>query len=465
MSALAELFLGMGAVVSGSDTEEVFYTDQILKELGIKYTEKFSASNITPDCSLVIHSSAYSKEANPDLMEAVRRKIPLLEYTQALGAYSSLTRSCGIAGVHGKTTTTGLTGTILREMGLRVSVLAGSAISNFDGKSTFSAGKEFFVAETCEYKRHFLSFSPEIIAVTGIEADHLDYFSGYEDIYSAFLEYAEKLPYGGTLVYCADDEGALRLSREVMRKRSDLVLLPYGERAEGFFRVTEISERPGITEFSLEGVDGMFELRVPGRHNVLNSAAAAAVSVCIASKIRHEGIGTMLEAEKKAVHDGIKNYRGSKRRSELLGEAAGIIFMDDYAHHPTAIKTTLSGLKSFYPGRRIIVDFMSHTYSRTKALLDDFASSFNDADLVILNRIYSSAREKEESAGNLDNLFFEKTREKHGNVVYYDEPADAAGFLEKELRKGDLFVTMGAGDNWKLGKRVFDYFRKEGGAV
>ena len=158
----------------------------------------------------------------------------------------------------------------------------------------------------------------------------------------------------------------------------------------------------------------------------------------------------MLEAEKKAVHDGIKNYRGSKRRSELLGEAAGIIFMDDYAHHPTAIKTTLSGLKSFYPGRRIIVDFMSHTYSRTKALLDDFASSFNDADLVILNRIYSSAREKEESAGNLDNLFFEKTREKHGNVVYYDEPADAAGFLDLAFVEQRDIVD----DDFQVGDKV-----------
>ena len=135
--------------------------------------------------------------------------------------------------------------------------------------------------------------------------------------------------------------------------------------------------------------------------------------------------------------------------------------MDDYGHHPTAIAATLAGIRSFYPGKRIVVDFMSHTYSRTKALLEDFSSSFSDADVVILNKIYASAREKGEGGNNLDNDFFVKTREKHGNVLFYKEPSDASDYLKKELREGDLFLTMGAGDNWKLGEALYSYFKNK----
>ena len=461
MAALAELFHKAGAIVSGSDTEEIFYTDTILKQLGIKYREGFSASNLDDNYDLVIHSSAYSKDSNPDLSEALKRDIPVLEYTQALGAYSKTIPSCGIAGVHGKTTTTGITGTVLKELELPVSVLAGSAISNFDGKSTFTAGDKYFVAETCEYRRHFLSFSPDILAVTSIEPDHLDYFKDYDDIFSAFLSYAEKLSNGGTLIYCADEKGAASLGDAVRKKNSSIRLIPYGLSADGYFKVKNIKQLDGRTIFNLHGIEGGFELRVPGLHNVLNSAAAAAVSACIASHLKGKNISEVLISDGEKIASGVRNFKGSKRRSELLGKACGIVFMDDYGHHPTAIASTLAGIRSFYPGKRIVVDFMSHTYSRTKALLEDFSSSFSDADVVILNKIYASAREKGEGGNTLDNDFFIKTREKHGNVLFYKEPSDASAFLKKELREGDLFLTMGAGDNWKLGESLYSYFKNK----
>ncbi len=155
--------------------------------------------------------------------------------------------------------------------------------------------------------------------------------------------------------------------------------------------------------------------------------------------------------------EGLFAFSGSRRRSEILGEREGILFMDDYAHHPTALKTTIEGFKSFYPGRRIIVDFMSHTYSRTEALFDDFASAFSAADLVIINKIYSSAREKGIKT-DLDRRFFDRVCDFHDNVCYYEEPLSAYDYLKKELKKGDVFITMGAGDNWTLGRKLFESY-------
>ncbi|MCL2793320.1 MAG: UDP-N-acetylmuramate--L-alanine ligase, partial [Spirochaetaceae bacterium] len=460
MCALAELFHKAGAIVSGSDTEETFYTDSILKQLGIKYKEGFSELNLDHGYDLVIHSAAYNRETNPDIKEAVNRKLVIMEYTEALGAYSKNMRSCGIAGVHGKTTTTGITGTLLKEMGLPVSVLAGSAISNFDGRSTFVSGTDYFIAETCEYKRHFLSFFPNIIIVTSIEPDHLDYFKDYNDIFSAFLSYAEKLPEKGVLIYCKDDKGANSLGDIIAEKRKDIKLLPYGIDAEGLFKVKNIKQCDGVTKFHVAGIKEELSLKVPGVHNVLNSAAAIAAVTYINSSITGNSVEEVLEKEAVKIVLGLENFKGSKRRSELLGTACGITFMDDYAHHPTAIETTLSGLKSFFPGKRIILDFMSHTYSRTHALMEEFSKSFENADVVIINKIYASAREKSSDFGDLNRIFFNKITDNHDKVLYYHEPDDAQDFIKKELKEGDLFITMGAGDNWKLGVKLYDYYKQ-----
>jgi len=460
MCALAELFHKAGAIVSGSDTEEIFYTDSILKQLGVKYKEGFSESNLDDNYDFVIHSAAYNRETNPDIQEAVKRNLLIMEYTEALGAYSKNMRSCGIAGVHGKTTTTGITGTLLKEMDLSVSVLAGSAISNFDGRSTFVLGTDYFIAETCEYKRHFLSFFPDIIIITSIEPDHLDYFKDYDDIFDAFLSYTEKLPEDGVLIYCKDDKGANLLGDTVAKKRKDIKLVPYGIEAKGLFKIENIKQSSGITEFNIAGIKNKLSLQIPGVHNVLNSAASIAAAVHINSSITGSSIEEVLKKESANIVAGLKNYKGSKRRSELLGTACNITFMDDYAHHPTAIETTLSGIKSFFPGKRIILDFMSHTYSRTHALMEEFSNSFGNADIVIINKIYASAREKSNNFGDLNRIFFDKIAENHDKVFYYHEPDDADDFIKKELKDGDLFITMGAGDNWKLGIKLYKYYKQ-----
>ena len=265
MAALAELYTSLGARITGSDVEEVFYTDQILAQLPVTVLKGFSASHVEEAGSIdfAVRSSAYGDD-HPEV-KAVREKgIPLFNYTQALGELSRYYASTGIAGVHGKTTTTGLTGTLLRELGLPASVLVGSGVSSFGGSASWCGGTRYFVAETCEYQRHFLDFNPRRIVLTSVEPDHLDYFQGYLDILSAFMEYIDLLPEGGELIYCADDPGAVEAAQRSSLERPDLKLIPYGETAEGPYRITLSRLEEGRNMFRLGCWDRDFVLPFPG---------------------------------------------------------------------------------------------------------------------------------------------------------------------------------------------------------
>jgi UDP-N-acetylmuramate--alanine ligase len=448
MCALAELFHSQGVAVSGADINDVFYTDAILQELRIPYHESFDAAHIRDDFALVIHSAAYEAASNAEVAETERRGLPLLKYTEALGAYSALFDSSGITGVHGKTTTTALAGTMLAAAGLPAQVLAGSAVSTFGGRSTLNMGNTYFVAETCEYRRHFLSFHPRRIVLTSVESDHQDYYPTYESIRDAFVEYGQNLKPGGALIYCADDAGASEAAALIFSKRQDIALIPYGFTAHGPYRITGYTVADEAARFTLAGTAGAFTLRVPGRHTALNTAAAFALTSAIAEKE-----GGLDAGQIERIRLNIAAFRGSKRRSEITGVKDGVIFMDDYAHHPTALKTTLAGLRAFYPRRRIIASFMSHTYTRTAALLPEFAASFGECDVLFLHKIYASAREVYAGGVNGKTLF-EETKKFSNEVYYIDEPLDAVPVIKSILRPGDLFITLGAGDNWKLGVGV-----------
>ena len=453
MAAFAELLYRRGAIVTGSDIDEKFYTDEILQRLEIPYNEHFSSEHIDDSIELIIHSSAYGED-NPEIERAKAMHIPLMVYTEALGYISTLTKSFGIAGVHGKTTTTALTGTIAGTVGLEASVLVGSAVPTFDGFSTAYFGDKYFIAETCEYKRHFLDFSPSSIILTSIEPDHLDYFKDYEDILDAYLEYIDLLPQNGDLIYCSDDSGAVEAARIMKERRADINCIPYGIAADGKYKIENIEETEGLSTFRLSGFDRDFSLRIPGNHLILDAAAAIALIIITLEKENKSIDSDILDKIAK----GLYSFAGSRRRSEILGEVQGIIFMDDYGHHPTAIKTTLEGLKKFYPRRRLIVDFMSHTYSRTSALLDDFSKSFGSADIVILQKIYSSAREV--FSGSISGRdLYEKTKEHSETVYYFDDFSETEDFCRKNLKSGDLFVTMGAGNNWQIGKNLYNEFK------
>ena len=463
--ALAELLRQSGMTVSGSDVPEVFYTDAILRELGIPFHESFDPSHLGADVDLVIHSAAYGPETNPELAEARRRDIPLLSYPEALGAYSAGFDSAGIAGVHGKTGTTALCGCLTRALGLSAQTLVGSAVGRagdgyFGGRSTLVLGDRFLVAETCEYRRHFLEFRPRQIVLTAVESDHQDFFPDFGSIRDAFAEYCRLLPEGGHLIYCIDDPGAREVAALIESEDRGIRLLPYGFSAPGPYRIASYEVRDGEAFFSVDTFPEELSLRIPGKHQALNATAGLALSGILLEK----QYGSGWTAERRlAAKTALKEFSGCKRRQEIVGSAGGILFMDDYGHHPTAIRLTLEGLRNFHPARRIVASFMSHTFTRTAALLNEFADSLAGADVLFLHKIYASARERFD--GHIDGMSIYKAVEGLSGkrpiplLRYVDEPEEAFGPAIELLRPGDLFLTLGAGNNWPLGLKLFEHFR------
>lgn len=471
MVALVEILNARGARITGSDVSEKFYTDEILDKVGIKALP-FSKENITDDIYCVVYSSAYNPSSNLDLAEAMAKNIPMVLYSEALGAISETAFSAGICGVHGKTSTTGLTGTLLKATDLPCQVLAGSIISSFGNSCTMTsevlqnAGNDeqkYFVAETCEYQRHFMAFAPKAIILTSVESDHQDYYPTYEDIRDAFIDYILKLPENGTLIYCADDSGAVETAGIATKKRPDINLIPYGITAQGDYGITFGEVSGGRQKFTVASY-GEFQLCVPGNHNVLNATAALALTHTLLVSD-----GKDPEEYSQRLKDALLTFAGGKRRSEIVGRAKTpngqeVIFIDDYGHHPTAVKTTLNGFRKFYGKHKIIVDFMSHTYTRTQALLEEFASCFSDADEVIINKIYGSAREDASAASVTGEILAQHAMNYHQHVSYEGEFAQASekGYellcqnSGEEYPEGYVFVTMGAGDNWKVGKLLLE---------
>ena len=472
MVALVEILHARGALITGSDVSERFYTDEILDKLSIK-AEPFSEKNIDDSVQFVVYSSAYNPRTNPDLAQAIRRKIPVMLYSEALGAVSRTAYSAGICGVHGKTTTTGMAGTLLSYTDLPSQALAGSIISSFGSSCTMTnlssnqkSDRKYFVAETCEYQRNFMHYEPSKIVLTAVESDHQDYYPTFKDIQNAFVDYICKLPKGGQLIYCADDEGALQTAQFALARRNDIVLVPYGQNAQGAYKLTFGQVKGGKHYFTIDCA-GECAICVPGDHNVRNACAAFAL---VFELLRLDGKNPLDYVQR--LKEGLLAFSGGKRRSEIVGRTQTpygqeVIFIDDYAHHPTAIKTTLAGYREFYKNHKIIVDFMSHTYTRTEALLEDFASSFSSADKVIINKIYGSARENSSMSSVSGKTLVDCAKKYHKDVVYAKEFDEAAKIgleylsckPEPQYSDGYIFVTMGAGDNWKVGTKILEKLR------
>lgn len=450
-SALAEILCHYGACVSGSDTEEDFYTQKSLNKLEISIYNQFSVHNIHRDIGLVIYSAAYA-EYNEELSEAKRLRIPSLSYPQALGLLSENSLGVAVAGVHGKTTTTAMLGLMAKSHGWPATVVLGALVSGFNSSATYIAGGDIFIAETCEYREHFMNFHPKAIVITAIEWDHQDYYKSLEEIENAFLRFVLKLSWGGIVVYNADCSSTQKVINLVKKDREDICFYAFGRNDSSDFLIKEEKVFNEFNSFYLSTIDSDFLLRLPGAHNVANSSAALVMMYALA---KHYAFFW----DKSLSYKVLMQFEGLSRRLEVISAGNnkdGVLVLDDYAHHPTAIASTIGGLRSFYPNRRIVLSFMSHTDSRTKALFEDFAQAVSLADIIILHKVYVSAREVGSHESQGKRLFQATQRYKPKGVFYVEEPLDSLYLVKSLLQHGDIFITMGAGDNFHLAHKLVE---------
>ncbi len=467
MTALAELLCSYHATVQGSDTAEIFYTDVLLAQMGIRPFVGFDAHNIDASVDMVIYSAAYGDD-NAELKEARRLQLPCYSYHNILGSISQLSFAVGVTGTHGKTSTTALLAILLKSSALPASLLVGSALPQLDNKATLTQGQDIFVAETCEYKRHFLSFHPNIIVITSLDADHLDYFKDLDDVKQAFHQYIERLTEVPTqkgikncVVYCADEANVVSLIAQAQHQWPQLEYIPYGFSASGDFAITQSTSLKGKQRFQLAGSSQNYELSIPGKHNISNATAALAVL----QRLFLFEERTLSAKEWEQIIADLAQFHGATRRSQKIGEAHGITIVDDYGHHPDEIRQTIIGLREFYQPKRIILDFMSHTYTRTEALFDGFCDALCACDILLLHPVYGSARETIKQSDVGERMLNKLTQTQGLELYAVDDFDEASHCAYNLLESGDLFVTMGAGDNWQVGERLLKILQSKGANI
>jgi UDP-N-acetylmuramate--alanine ligase len=429
MSALAELFLRRGVAITGCDANPSGADD--LRRLGV-VVEPHDPAHVDGARALVV-TSAMPKD-HAELVRARARGIPIIRRAEALGEVTAGRELVAIAGTHGKTTTTVMTATALAAAGRDPTALVGGRVAAWEGN--LRAGSDrLYVVEADEYDRSFLALTPTVAVVTNIEADHLDIYADLADIKRAFAQFVRG---ARTIVLCADDAGANSLptpsSTEVIR---------YGATSPDARLVASAIETSASgTSFDVLYDDerlGRLRLAVPGRHNVLNALAAV-------------GSGLALGADFAGMAEGLATFAGAERRFQRLGEARGVTVVDDYAHHPTEIAATLAAARAAFDGRRLVAAFQPHLYSRTRDFATEFGRSLAAADCVYLTEIYP-AREQP-IAGVTATLVADAIAAAGGSLVWRGERAALADALAAGVRRGDIVLTIGAGDVTKTGPEL-----------
>ncbi|MGE5614945.1 MAG: UDP-N-acetylmuramate--L-alanine ligase [Bacillota bacterium] len=432
MSGLAEILANQGYIITGSDIRPSAIT-QKLEKMGIKVTIGHQAENVT-GADLLVYTAAV-KQDNPELLAASKAGLPLMDRATLLGELmKKYPFSIAVSGTHGKTTTTAMISTIMIEAGLDPTVHIGGEYKAIGG--TTRIGKTgYFITEACEYTGSFLKFNPYLALILNIEYDHADYFRSFDEVKNAFLNFSKAVPEKGWLLVNGDDPSAF----EIMRKAS-CNKVAYGIRNNCCWTASDISlDNTGCASYLLVHDNKPvteIKLKVPGLHNVSNSLAALAAA---------DIMGCNLTIAAKA----LLKFHGVCRRFELKGSKKGVMVVDDYAHHPSEVAATLNAARSLSPSRIWCV-FQPHTYTRTKYLMDEFSTAFNDADVVILPDIYAA---REDDTGEVNSaMLAEKISVTGKKVVYIKEFEDIAEYLNKNTEPGDLVITMGAGDIYKVGE-------------
>jgi UDP-N-acetylmuramate--alanine ligase len=449
MSGIAEVLLNLGYPISGSDRKKSDITLR-LERLGAVIFEGHQASNVG-DAEGVVVSNAVP-ETNPELLEARRRKIPVIPRAQMLNELMRLKYGVCIAGTHGKTTTTSMAGLVLKEGGLDPTIVIGGVLDSV-GSNTLLGKGDYFVVEACEAFASFLQLSPAVCVVTNIDNDHLDHYQNMDNLRDAFVRFINRLPFYGFALVCGDDPEIQNILPRLVRR---YVTYGFGERND--LRAVVNKSEGLTTTFSLYKSDsclGALTVNMPGRHNILNAAAAV-------------GVGLELGISFEACARGLAAFTGVRRRFQVKGEAGGVTVVDDYAHHPTELDATLKASRDALKGKkgRLVVAFQPHLFTRTQLLYKEFASALEQADEVYLCGIYPSRETPIPGVSSelIADLLKEKNKAKALPPVTYEFERDA--LLPKimaSLRPGDLFLTAGAGTIDGLGDRILLELKKKAG--
>jgi UDP-N-acetylmuramate--alanine ligase len=442
MSGIAEVLVNLGYPVSGSDLAANAATRR-LKKLGAVMHRGHAAENVL-DADVVVVSSAV-REDNAEVIEARRLMIPVIPRAEMLAELMRLKYGVAVAGSHGKTTTTGMLAEVLDRGGLDPTVVIGGRVGKLRSGARLGRG-EMMVAEADESDGSFLKMKPTIAVVTNIDREHLDHYGDLGQIQDAFVGFLSRVPFYGAAVVCLDDPNVRAILPRVDRK-----VLTYGLTSDAELLATDVGVSGFDTSYTAHahGTElGTIRLRLPGRHAVYNSLAAV-------------GVGLELDVPFPVIADALKKFRGVDRRMQLRGEYAGAMVIDDYGHHPTEIAATLAAIREGF-GSRTVVVFQPHRYSRTHALLEEFGGAFFQADSVIVTEIYPAG---ERPLPGLDGSVVADALARHGHasVLYEPDPKRIRQRLSELLQPGDILLTLGAGDVWKVGDALVR--SSEGGTV
>jgi UDP-N-acetylmuramate--alanine ligase len=447
MSGLAALLVKHKAIVTGSDQTDSVVIER-LRQSGADIKIGHKEHNLNPTADAVVISAAI-REDNPELMLARREGIKVYKYAEALGRVFNFYSGVAISGTHGKSTTSAWLAYILKNAGLDPTFIVGADIPQLGGNSGVGDGK-WFVAEACEYDRSFLNLKPQIGCILNIEADHLDYYKDEAEIVEAFRGFALGVKPGGVIIANGEDKNVCQIILDSRLRGNDRKIETFGFGEGCNYHADNIEENNGLYEFDVyhnKELLGRAKTSIPGKHNVANALAVVASAV-------NAGI------EPDTVLQILSGFTGVDRRLMLKAQLNGITILDDYAHHPTEIRASLKAIREHYRPKRLWCVFQPHQYSRTRFLLDDFAESFKLADITIVPEIYfvrdSLQSKKEVNA----QVLVDRIRAKASEAIFIDGFDEICDYLAKQVRKGDVVVTMGAGDVWKVSDGLIQRIRE-----
>lgn len=437
MSGIAEVLLNNGFRVTGSDLSLSEVTER-LATLGATIRQGHDAAYVE-EADVVVYSSAVKPDENPETQEAERQRIPIIPRAVMLGELMRVKYGIGIAGTHGKTTTTSMTGLVVTEGGFDPTIIVGGKVTVFGSNAVVGEG-DIIVIEADEYDRTFLRLTPSLAVVTNIEEEHLDTYRDLDDIKSAFIQYANAVPFFGAAILCLDDQHVQEIVTSVDRR-----VVTYGTSRQAEIRAENIEQEGLQTRFRvMHGTEelGPIELQLPGLHNVRNALAAIAV-------------GLELEIEFSHIQRALSRFTGVQRRFQKVGEVGDIMILDDYAHHPTEVAATLEAAAAGFPKRRIVAVFQPHLYSRTRDFQNEFVRVFFNADVLVLTDVYGS---REKPIPGVDGQMLADLAVKYGHrdVHYVQKKEDLPDRVAELVRPGDLVITMGAGDIYRYGLQLLE---------